>query len=228
VLDGARAPNDPRAFDRFKLGTSFWTDQNRNVPRPSTSGPLALNAKPPTRAELLVAYGTTVPDLAFPGMRLLICGINPSLWSGHAGYHFARPANRLWRSLEQSGLTPRLLHPSETDELGRAGIGITNFVRRSTARADELTREEIQAGVGPLRRLAKRHSPQYLAILGLGAYRIAFGDRNATVGPLPFCFGNTRLWLLPNPSGLNAHYDQPALSAAFRELRFALDKANTR
>jgi TDG/mug DNA glycosylase family protein len=173
---------------------------------------------------LLAAYGATVPDLAFAGMRLLLCGINPSLWSGHVGYHFARPANRLWRSLADSGLTPRLLHPSETDELQRAGIGITNFVARATARADELDNTEIRAGVAGIGRLAERFAPSYVAILGLGAYRLAFGERSAVVGPQPQLIGPSRVWLLPNPSGLNAHYDQQALSAAFTDLRIALEE----
>ena len=181
---------------------------------------------PPTRGQLLAAYGTTVPDLVFPGVRLLLCGINPSLWSGYAGYHFARPANRLWRSLSESGLTPRLLHPSETDALRDAGIGITNFVSRSTARADEVDNAEIVAGVANLRALVAKYEPRYLAVLGLGAYRLGFGDKQASVGQQPRAIGRTAVWLLPNPSGLNAHYDQPALTAAFRELKQALDEPN--
>jgi len=196
----------------------IWPVENDTVPTASNGRPPA-----PSRAELLAAYDRTVPDLVFPGVRLLLCGINPSLWSGHAGYHFARPANRLWRSLAESGLTPRLLHPSETDELQRAGIGITNFVRRATARADELADAEIRAGAGTLRRLAKRYAPRYVAVLGLSAYRLAFDDRTATVGRQQRCFGESRVWLLPNPSGLNAHYSQPALTAAFAELREALE-----
>jgi TDG/mug DNA glycosylase family protein len=181
---------------------------------------------PPTRAQLLEAYGTTVPDLVYPGVRLLLCGINPSLWSGYAGYHFARPANRLWRSLAESGLTPRLLHPSETDVLRSCSIGITNFVSRATARADEVDNAEIVAGVANLRALVAKYEPRYLAVLGLGAYRLGFGDRKAQVGPQPDTIGETAVWLLPNPSGLNAHYDQPALSAAFGELKQALDKTH--
>lgn len=183
---------------------------------------------PPTRAQLLKAYGTTVPDLVFPGVRLLLCGINPSLWSGYAGYHFARPANRLWRSLHESGLTPRLLHPSETDALRDAGIAITNFVSHSTARADEVDDAEIVAGVANLRALVAKYEPRYLAVLGLGAYRLGFGDKQAKVGPQAETIGNTSIWLLPNPSGLNAHYDQPALSAAFSALKHALDEPDSK
>src|SRR6059058_3580950 len=117
---------------------------------------------PPTRAEQLSAYGKTIPDLVGPGMRVLLVGINPSLWSGWAGYHFARPANRLWRTLHEAGFTDRVLHPSETDALLAAGIGVTNLVRRATARADEVEPVELRAGVQRLRRLIRRHRPAFV------------------------------------------------------------------
>src|SRR3954454_2233314 len=115
-------------------------------------------------------------------MRELLVGINPSLWSGWAGVHFARPANRLWRTLYEAGLTDRILHPSDTDALVGAGIGITNLVGRATARADELSNAELQAGVAKLRRLVRNHRPAYVAFLGLSAYRIAFGKPKARIG----------------------------------------------
>jgi TDG/mug DNA glycosylase family protein len=184
--------------------------------------PRAHLSATPTRAELEAAYGTTIPDLVGPETRLLLVGINPSLWSGHAGYHFARPANRLWRTLRDAGFTDRVLHPSETDTLRSAGIGITNFVMRSTARADEVTPDEIRAGVEHLREVVRRWRPPYVAFLGLTAYRTGFSRPKAGVGPQEELFEGARVWLLPNPSGINAHYQQPELTAAYAELRAAL------
>jgi double-stranded uracil-DNA glycosylase len=177
----------------------------------------------PSRAELVASYGATLPDLGGPGLKVLLVGINPSLFSGYSGYHFARPGNRLWRTLHEAGFTERLLHPSETDALLAAGIGITNFVARSTARADELSAEEIRAGVEPLDRLARRWRPQWVGVLGLSSYRIAFDEPKATVGRQERTIGGRPTWLLPNPSGLNAHYQQPALTAAYAELRRAIE-----
>jgi TDG/mug DNA glycosylase family protein len=173
----------------------------------------------PTRAELLGAYGATIPDLVGHDLRVLFVGINPSLWSGWAGYHFARPANRLWRTLHEAGFTDRLLHPSETAALLAAGIGVTNLVARATARADEVTAEELRAGVAPLERLVRRWRPGHVAFLGLSAYRTAFTRPRAVVGPQAQTLEGRPVWLLPNPSGINAHYQQPALSAAYAALR---------
>jgi double-stranded uracil-DNA glycosylase len=175
----------------------------------------------PSRAELLTAYGKTVPDLAGPGMRVLLCGINPSLWSGLVGYHFARPSNRLWPVLHQAGFTSRRLHPSETDELVAAGLGITNLVARATARADELSPAEIRAGLPGVAAVAQEWSPVYVAFLGLSAYRLATGERRAAVGPQERSLGPAGVWLLPNPSGLNASYQMPALVEAYAALREA-------
>lgn len=154
-------------------------------------------------------------------MRVLLCGINPSLWSGLVGYHFARPANRLWPVLHQAGFTSRRLHPSETDELVAAGLGITNLVARATARADELTAEEIQAGLPAVAALAEIWRPAYVAFLGLSAYRLATGERRAGVGRQERRLGPAGVWLLPNPSGLNASYQMPALVSAYAALREA-------
>jgi TDG/mug DNA glycosylase family protein len=177
----------------------------------------------PTKGQLQAAYDTLVPDLLFQHMRVLFCGINPSLWSGYAGYHFARPSNRLWPTLHLAGFTPRRLHPAETDALRTARLGITNLVPRATARADELDDAELRAALPRLDATVARWRPRYVAVLGLGAYRLAFGDRTAAVGPQARRLGDTRLWLLPNPSGLNAHYDQAALTASFAELRQAAE-----
>jgi TDG/mug DNA glycosylase family protein len=164
-----------------------------------------------------------VPDLVGPALRVLLVGINPSLWSGAVGQHFGRPSNRLWRTLHEAGFTDRMLHPSESDVLLAAGVGVTNLVARSTARADELDDAEIRAGVAPLTRLVERWQPPWVAFLGLSSYRVAFGQPKAGVGPRPERLGGARVWLLPNPSGLNAHYQQPALSAAYRALREAIE-----
>jgi TDG/mug DNA glycosylase family protein len=152
----------------------------------------------------------------------LLVGINPSLWSGWSGLHFGRPSNRLWTTLHQAGLTPRRLRPEDTGALLAAGIGITNLVNRATARADELTSTEIRAGVPRLRALVCRYRPPFVAVLGVTAYRVAFGQPAARVGVQPGQLEGARLWVLPNPSGLNAHYQQPDLTAIYAELRAAL------
>jgi TDG/mug DNA glycosylase family protein len=154
---------------------------------------------------------------------VLLVGINPSLYSGWSGHHFARPGNRLWRTLAEAGFTDRILLPSETAALVDAGIGITNLVARSTARADELTPDEIRAGVQPLARLVRRTRPRFVAFLGVSSYRIAFDHPKAQVGRQKAPFEGAEVWVLPNPSGLNAHYQQPALTAAYAELRAAAD-----
>ena len=176
----------------------------------------------PTRADLLSAYDRVIPDLVGPGMRVLLVGINPSLYSGWTGRHFARPGNRLWRTLHEAGFTDRIVHPAQTDAIVAAGLGITNLVARATARADELSREEVVAGLQPLRRLVRRHRPAYVAFLGISTYRVAFGAPRAVVGPQPVPFEGAGVWVLPNPSGLNASYQQPQLTAAYAALRFAI------
>src|SRR4051794_41089270 len=178
-----------------------------------------MKARRPQRAELEAAYGTTIPDLVGPRMRVLLVGINPSLYSGWTGTHFARPGNRLWRTLHEAGFTDRLLHPSESEAIVAAGLGITNLVARATARADELSDDELRAGVAPLRRLVRRARPAYVAFLGISTYRVAFARPKAVVGEQPERFEGAGVWVLPNPSGLNAHYQQPALTAAYAELR---------
>lgn len=172
-------------------------------------------------ADLKAAAGRTVPDLVGPGMSVLLVGINPGLWSAARGLHFANPSNRLWPVLHLAGWTTRRLDPSETDELLAAGIGITNLVRRATARADELSPAEIRAGLPAVESLAAQWQPGRVAFLGLGAYRLATGDRRATVGPLEREVGGRPAWLLPNPSGLNASWQLPRLVDASAALRLA-------
>jgi double-stranded uracil-DNA glycosylase len=177
-----------------------------------------LPVRNPTKAELDDAYGKVIPDLVADDLRVLLVGINPSLWSGWSGFHFGRPSNRLWVTLEQAGLTDRKLHPEETDALLAAGIGITNLVNRATARADELTDDEIRAGVPRLEATVRQWHPRTVAILGITAYRTAFRRPKAVIGPQPETLAGADLWVLPNPSGLNAHYQQPALTAEYARL----------
>ncbi|HVW81433.1 MAG TPA: mismatch-specific DNA-glycosylase [Mycobacteriales bacterium] len=181
----------------------------------------------PTRAELLSAYGATIPDVGGPGIRILLVGINPSLWSAWSGHHFARPGNRFWRTLHLAGLTPAQLDPGDDAGVVAAGLGITNLVARATARADELSDDEVRAGLEPLRRLVRRWRPEVVAFLGISTYRIAFAPKTA-VGEQPETFEGARVWVLPNPSGLNASYQQPALTAAYAQLnRYAASTATT-
>jgi TDG/mug DNA glycosylase family protein len=163
-----------------------------------------------------------VPDLVAPGLRVLFCGINPGLYSGATGHHFARPGNRFWPALHASGFSRRLLAPWEERELLLDGCGVTNLVARATAGADELTREELIAGRRRLERLVRRYAPAWVAVLGLGAYRIALGRPLATVGMQAEALADARLWVLPNPSGLNAHYQLPDLVREFASLARAL------
>jgi TDG/mug DNA glycosylase family protein len=162
-----------------------------------------------------------IPDTGRPGIAVLLVGINPSLWSGWAGLHFARPGNRLWRTLHEAGFTDRLILPSDTAAIDAAGLGITNLVARATARADELDDDEIRGGLAPLAALVRAWQPGIVAFLGISTYRVAFNAPKTQVGPQSERFEGARIWVLPNPSGLNAHYQQPALTAAYAELRAA-------
>src|SRR5688500_7518875 len=165
-----------------------------------------IHSVKPTRADLLAAKNRTIRDVAAPGLRVLFCGINPGLYSGATGHHFARPGNRFWPALHASGFTPRRLAPHEERELLALGLGITNVVARTTATADELTPEELAQGGRRLRAKVRRLRPRWLAVLGVGAYRVAFGRPRAALGPQPERIGDTGIWVLPNPSGLNANY----------------------
>lgn len=173
----------------------------------------------PTSEELEAARDRLVPDVLADGLQVLFSGINPGLYSAATGHHFARPGNRFWPALHRSGFTARQLRPDEELELLRLRLGITNVVARATARADELTRQELVDGGAALREKVARHRPRWLAVLGVTAYRAAFGSPKAVVGPQPEPFGGTRVWVLPNPSGLNAHWQPPALAAEFGRLR---------
>ena len=175
----------------------------------------------PTRADLLAAKNKTVRDVIAPGLRILFCGINPGLYSGATGHHFARPGNRFWPTLHRAGFTPRLLDPSEERELLALGYGVTNLVARATATADEIAADELLAGRKRLESKDRRYQPQAVAVLGIGAYRTGFHEPKAVLGLQPRKVANAALWVLPNPSGLNAHYQLADLVAHFRLLREA-------
>lgn len=175
----------------------------------------------PTREELEAATGRTVPDVIAPDLDVLFCGINPGLYSGATGHHFARPGNRFWPALHGAGFTTRLLDPSEEHLLLEAGCGITNLVPRTTATAAELAKAELVDARHALERKVQRYSPRWLAVLGIGAYRVAFDRRDASIGRQREQLGTTEVWVLPNPSGLNAHYQLPDLVRLFGELRSA-------
>jgi TDG/mug DNA glycosylase family protein len=180
--------------------------------------------KRPTPAEIAAACGKSIPDVIAPDLKLLFVGINPSLYSAAVGHHFGRPGNRFWPALHGGGFTERLLDPSEDRSLLERGYGITNVVAAATARADELTEEEILTGGKELLRKVKRYRPALLAFLGVSTYRTAFGQPKAKIGFQPdFRIADARVWVLPSPSGLNAHYHLTELSRLFAELREAVN-----
>jgi TDG/mug DNA glycosylase family protein len=184
---------------------------------------VAKGYEKPTREEIRAAEGVTVPDVIAPDLKVLFCGINPGLYSGAVGYHFAYPGNRFWRAIHRAGYTDRILEPHEVEALLAQGYGITNFVERATARASDLRREEFEDGGRRLREKLVRYSPAFLAVLGIGAYRKAFGRRKVAVGEQPERLGETRVWVLPNPSGLNAYYQLEELAELYAEVRLAAD-----
>ena len=171
---------------------------------------------------MAAAAGRTIPDVAVPGLLVLFSGINPSLYSAATGHHFARPGNRFWPALHGAGFTDRLLHPSEQHLLPALGLGITNVVARATARADELLPEEFVTGGALLTERVARLRPRFLAVLGVTAYRAAFGRPKARIGRQTATISDVPVWVLPNPSGLNAHFQLPALITEFAALRAAI------
>jgi TDG/mug DNA glycosylase family protein len=177
----------------------------------------------PTKEQLLAATDKTVRDVIAPNLRVLFSGINPGLYTAAVGHHFARPGNRFWPALYAGGFTDRVLSPFDERELLKSGYGITNVVMRATVSADLLTKEEIVAGGKRLRAKVLRYRPKVLALLGMGAYRMAFNQPKATVGRQEERIGDTVLWVLPNPSGLNANYQAGDLARLFRELKEVAD-----
>jgi double-stranded uracil-DNA glycosylase len=175
----------------------------------------------PSKADLEAARGRTISDVLGPDLGVVFVGINPGLWSGAVGHHFARPGNRFWRALFGSGFTNRLLSPFEDASLVGWSLGVTNLVARTTARADELSANEIRRGARELEERLTPLRPRFVAILGVGAYRTGFGQPDAALGPQEEDLAGSRLWVLPNPSGLNAHHQLDDLTARFRALRDA-------
>jgi TDG/mug DNA glycosylase family protein len=173
----------------------------------------------PTKRELVEARSRTTEDLIGNDLKILFCGINAGLYSAATGFHFARPGNRFWKALHLAGITDRQLDPSEEHELLELGFGITGFCRRATASAAELTKQEIIAGGERLVKRVEKYKPQILAVLAMTAYRTAFNRPKAALGLQPETIGATRIWLLPNPSGLNANYQLPDFVRLFAELK---------
>ncbi|MBA2527616.1 MAG: G/U mismatch-specific DNA glycosylase [Pyrinomonadaceae bacterium] len=183
-----------------------------------------MTPRKPTREQILAAEGKTVRDVIAPDLLVLFSGINPGLYTAAVGHHFARPGNRFWKALHDAEFTERLLSPFEELELLKSGYGVTNIVSRATAAADLLTKEEIIQGVKRLRTKVRYYRPQILAILGLGAYCLGFSKPKAIVGRQECKIGRTIVWVLPNPSGLNANYQQKDLALLFRELKVGCSK----
>lgn len=177
----------------------------------------------PTKADLAAAYGQTLPDIIAPNLNVLFCGINPSVYSVAVGHHFGRPGNRFWKSLHAAGFTDRLLSPAEDGDLLAFGYGLTNVADRATARADQLDLQDFQQGRKTLTAKVKRYQPRCLAILGITAYRAAFEQPKAVMGRQDVTIGDTIIWVLPNPSGLNAHYQLDDLKRVYGELRLAIE-----
>jgi double-stranded uracil-DNA glycosylase len=176
----------------------------------------------PTAADLRAAVGCRIRDVIGPGLDVLFCGINPGLYSAATGCHFARPGNRFWPALAAAGFTPGVLRPSQRAEMLACGLGITNLVARATVSAAELTADEIRAGRPRLERKVRRYRPRAVAVVGIGAYRIAFDRPAAALGRQSEDLAGALLWVLPNTSGLNAHHRPADFAGAFRALHDAL------
>ncbi|NET38207.1 MAG: G/U mismatch-specific DNA glycosylase [Cyanothece sp. SIO1E1] len=176
----------------------------------------------PTPAEVQAAVGKPVPDLIAPDLKILFCGINPSLYSAAVGHHFARPGNRFWPTLHAAGFTERLFSPFEDEKLLQLGYGLTNIADGATARADEVDPAALARGQQSLAIKVQRYRPRFLAVLGIGAYRTAFKQRRATMGRQEQSLHDATIWVLPNPSGLNAHYQLQDLQQIYRALLMAI------
>lgn len=184
--------------------------------------PARIPSDKPNQDQIRNAVGKSVPDIIDYGLRVLFCGINPGLYSGAVGHHFARPGNRFWPVLHAAGFTPRRLNPAEEHELLDLGYGITNFVNRATVSAGELTQDELIGAAHRLEEKVHQFRPGCLAILGIGTYRMAFQRPKARFGRQPENIDHTIVWVLPNPSGLNAHYQLQDLIDLFGELNRAI------
>ena len=175
----------------------------------------------PTKAQLAQAHTKTVPDLIRPNLDVLFVGINPGLYTAAVGHHFARPGNRFWPAMHKGGFTPTQISPFDSDRLLEWNYGITNMCPRPTAMAHQLTPDELQQGAKVLTRKVLRYKPRFVAIIGITSYRIAFNRPKAQLGLQPETIGDSKIWVLPNPSGLNAHYQVSDLAKLFTKLREA-------
>lgn len=182
---------------------------------------MPANPRKPTREQVAAAAGKTIPDVVAANLRVLFCGINPGLYSAATGHNFARPGNRFWPTLHRAGFTDLQLPPWEERQLLDYGLGITNLVERATAAADELSPDELIEGRSRLLAKVKRYAPRCVAVLGITAYRTAFERPRAALGRQSEMLGDAMVWVLPNPSGLNAHHQIDDLTRLFRELREA-------
>ncbi|MDA0567122.1 G/U mismatch-specific DNA glycosylase [Streptomonospora sp. S1-112] len=191
----------------------------------ASSGAQRPRPRRPSKADLAAAHGAVIDDVLAPGLDILFCGINPGLYSGWTGHHFARPGNRFWPALHRAGLTPRQLRPEEQHLLPDWGLGITNLVARATARADELTPAELREGGAALAAKLRDLRPRALGVLGVTAFRHAFGDPGAQIGPREEPIAGVPVWVLPNPSGLNAHWNTDGIAAEMRRLHDAVAAA---
>lgn len=180
----------------------------------------------PTAEQLAAAHRKRVPDLIAPQLKVLFCGINPGLYSAAVKHHFGRPGNRFWPTLHAAGFTDRVLSPFEERELLERGYGITNIVARATATADELTSDELVAGARRLRQKILQYKPATIAMLGITAFRIGFGQKKAKIGRQEETIGDTQVWILPNPSGLNAHYQLADLARLYAQIRGEADASS--
>ena len=180
-----------------------------------------MTTRSPTTAALRASRGARLPDIIAPKLKVLFCGINPGLYSAAIGHHFARPGNRFWPALKAAGFTQRTLSPLQDSLLLQFQCGLTNIVARATARAEELSTHELLSGRRRLEGKVRRYAPRWVAILGIGAYRVAFERPTASLGPQTDCLARARLWVLPNPSGLNEHHQSADLARAFRRLHRA-------
>jgi TDG/mug DNA glycosylase family protein len=187
---------------------------------PGNQEPKYVTGKP-TPAQIRAAEGNTIPDVIAPGLKVLFCGINPGLYSGAVGHHFARPGNRFWPTLYAAGFTDRILAPHEQRRLLKHAVGITNLVARATAAAKDLTTHELAQGSQRLHAKIRQYQPQFVAILGIGAFRQAFKQKMGRIGRQAQDLAGAHLWVLPNPSGLNAHYQLNDLAQLYAELRQA-------
>lgn len=194
------------------------TEMKATVARNITRSRISEQPWKPTREQLLAAKNKHVPDVIADDLKCLFVGINPGLYTAAIGHHFGRPGNRFWPALYAGGFTPRLLSPYEEYELLDYGYGVTNLVERATNMADELRADELKAGARVLARKIRKYGPRVVAVLGVTSYRMAFGQPRAVCGPQPDRLEGAVVWLLPNPSGLNAHYTPKSLAKIFREL----------